>query len=140
MQLSLNSWPALASHLACVFFGLFLSHLDDEVPKEKKWPLISGESLIAIEAKWLHPKELTLKQNDHLNLIKLRKDEPPCRIDPYRHEVSFFASGPYLKISSKGLVGVSELFLSRSTQRLAELSFVQGLPYCREEGRVHYGS
>lgn len=140
MQLSLNGWPPVASHVTCILVGMSIAHLSRGAPEQR---LRMPPKSVAIA---MPPGSVgaNLARGSKVYLVKTSDDGPTCRLsraqltvlDPTAVLTLPLSEAPSLSTAWPGLRNAKG---SASGVMTADARTSETLPLCRANAKVVYG-
>lgn len=140
MQLSLNGWPPVASHLACIMIGLALANVNDPSSKTADLMKLSINSvLIAVNKK---DAEVIGVGQSRLFILAQKRNGKLCVVDGSEVEKIDIDKQILVRANLRSLNTAGLLVRAIKEKRLVLVSLSESKKFvqCREETRIRYES
>jgi hypothetical protein len=137
MRVTIRNWPPVASHLSCLFLGLFLSNLSR--PVCEKAVLKKNIAFISVDKSFL---ENSAQLGDYLLALKrsASSSESFC-YEKSNNKFRLVKKGEFITLEVKvsSLEYSSKVFADYKKYQLTPQQYIYDYKKCRNISQVHYG-
>lgn len=139
MQLSINGWHPVASHLVCIITGIALSNF--LVQKSRTYPPIKGQMTFMLSAKIFPDSVKTESGKFPVNIYEVVESEPTCRL--FKSGLSIFTVSENYRFSTNLTEQSGVQLLTNQLKQAKKLKIDrhnEKISICKIRPRVTYGT